>query len=155
MIIKKTAKGIKLVEILWVLDTRVTANKVIDDFVSSNREFLKQGMINKFNKLIEGKLEIISVRIKGKKKNTLKNTDGMNHEIFHGPLLNWFQVGIIILRTGGDLHELFKSLLGKSSLGNKFSLSFHTDGQSEIQVEVGVHIKQLRQGMCGEERLTG
>ena len=33
MIIKKTAKGIKLVEILWVLDTRVTANKVIDDFV--------------------------------------------------------------------------------------------------------------------------
>ena len=57
MIFETMAKDIKLEEVLWVSDTRSIVNKVIDNIVSSIREFLKERMTDKRSEVTKVKLE--------------------------------------------------------------------------------------------------
>ena len=51
---------------IWVSDTRSIANKVMDNIVSSIREFLKESMIDKRSEVTKVKLERVLLSKKGK-----------------------------------------------------------------------------------------
>ena len=66
MISETLAKHVELEEILWESDTRSIANKVMDNIVSSIREFLKERMIDKGSEVTKLKLERVLLSKKGK-----------------------------------------------------------------------------------------
>ena len=134
MISETLAKHIELEEVLWESDTRSIANKVMDNIVSSIREFLKERMIDKGSEVTKLKLERVLLSKKGKENPERNGTDHVDHEIFHSSTLNCF--GVIVLLAGGDLDELLECLLGKVDLRNKFVLRYHVIEQSKKNVGV-------------------